>query len=157
MGKIHRTIDLFKRAYDGEIFKNRFRNVKTGEIIEQGSQKLNKEQFFINSSDGTVNNIFNTVDKCCDFVSSMHVLLMQEWEQVEEPVTFMEAVKALNTGKTIYCQYTRSYIDTDINKGDALIVNIYKPNITNELRNEKGKPPILWMILNADWYIKEDD
>lgn len=31
--KTYRTIDLLKAVYDGKIFKNKFKNAKTGEII----------------------------------------------------------------------------------------------------------------------------
>jgi hypothetical protein len=76
-----------------------------------------------------------------------------KWELVKKPVTFMEAVKALDVGKTIYCQYINSYT----NKGDLLITHTYTPKANGGLWDEKNYPPTIWMILNADWYIEEDE
>lgn len=72
---------------------------------------------------------------------------------MQEPVDFMEAVKALDIGNTIYCQVINSFHD----KGDVLVTNVYRPNAMNELRNEQGEAPTLWMIVHANWYIGEDE
>ena len=141
--KTYRTIDLLKKAYDGEIFKNKFRNIKTGKEIEQG--KTSTISFFYVD---TGENIFNIIS---NFVTiSVNKILKQEWEEVQQPIRFTEAVEALNVGETIYCQYINSYTD----KEDVLITNIYEPNATNDLRNQEGEPPTLWQMLHAGWYIK---
>ncbi len=144
--KTYRTIDLLKKAYDGEIFKNRFKNVKTGKEIEQG--KISSTNFFYID---THENIFNIES---NFITiDINKILQQEWEEVQEPVDFMEAVKALDIGNTIYCQVINSFHD----KGDVLVTNVYRPNAMNELRNEQGEAPTLWMIVHANWYIGEDE
>lgn len=150
MPRIYKTIDLLHAVYNGKLFKNKkFRNVKTGEVIRQGESPLPIEvekHFFI--GDGFGINFMPEINN----PKELEEWLAQEWEEVQQPIRFTEAVEALNAGKTIYCQYINSYTD----KGDVLITNIYEPNATNELRNEKGEAPTLWMMLHADWYIKED-
>lgn len=76
-----------------------------------------------------------------------------KWELVQKPITFMEALEALNIGETIYCQYINSYV----NKGNLLITHTYTPKANGRLWDEKDNPPTIWMILNANWYIKEDE
>ncbi len=128
--KTYRTIDLLKKAYDGEIFKNKFRNVKTGKEIEQGKTSL-INFFYVDTHE----NIFNISS---NFVTiDVNKILKQEWEEVWEPVTFMEAAQAYCDGKTIYCEYSGCTYD-------------YKPNRDNGC-------VAFCKIMNADWYIKGDE
>lgn len=60
-----------------------------------------------------------------------------KWELVQKPVTFMEAAQAYCDGKTIYCEYLGRTYD-------------YKPNRDNGF-------VAFHKIMNADWYIKEDE
>lgn len=58
------------------------------------------------------------------------------WEEVKQPVTFMEAVKAFDEGKDIYCQ-----IDLECNKFHGKIGNMLH-GISSE------------MVLYGNWYVE---
>lgn len=76
-----------------------------------------------------------------------------KWRLVQQPVQFIDAVKAIDEGKTIQCKYINNYV----NKGDIEITHTYKPKCNGLLQDEKGDSPTLWMMLKAKWYIKEED
>lgn len=138
--KTYRTIDLLKKAYDGEIFKNKFRNVKTGKEIEQG--KTTTINFFYVD---TGENIFNIIS---NFVTiDINKILKQEWEEAQQPVGFTEAIKAYFNGKTIICKIGNETFE-------------YRPisqPTFNQVSDNRGFGLFAVGILNGKWYIKEDE
>lgn len=70
---------------------------------------------------------------------------------IQQPVGFMEAVKALNEGDTIYCQYTCDYT----NEKNKPFKHTYETQSNGKMLDERNESPTLWMILNGNWYIEE--
>jgi hypothetical protein len=71
-----------------------------------------------------------------------------EWVLVQQPVSFMEAVKAYSRGKTIYC------VNVDVG-----LKNIYKkPDSTNSYMKDTCHYCITsHEILNYEWFIEEGE
>lgn len=91
--------------------------------------------------------------KCggCSGSKSCSLRISDKWDLVQQPVSFMEAVKALNEGDTIYCQYTCDYI----NEKNKPFKHTYEPQSNGKIWDERNESPTLWMILNGKWYIEE--
>lgn len=137
--RTYRTIDLLKAVYDGKIFKNKFKNVETGEIIKQG---INKPKTFFNSKG------FNFTPTNIGVSNNLIMWLNEKWEEVQEPIGFMEAMNAYDIGRTVYCkigQETYTYESKD------------KNNIFDEIEDDKGTHLSLQEVLNGTWYIKNED
>lgn len=67
----------------------------------------------------------------------------EEWEEVKEPVSFMEAIKALDVGKAIYCEIDNRKFT-------------YKRPRTyiTEIRSEEAGGISVKEILEGKWYIE---
>lgn len=67
-----------------------------------------------------------------------------EWEEVKEPVSFMEAIKSLDEGKTVYCEVDNRKFT-------------YKQPRTyiTEIRSEEAGCISIKEILEGKWYIEE--
>ena len=152
--KTYRTIDLLKAVYDGKIFKNKFKNVETGEEIYQG-KGINSsclkdidqsKQFFRQCG---INFAAGKTGTTLDFTH----FLKEEWEEVQEPVNFMEAVKS---GKKIKVEH--EYIN-DLIEADSIVLKDYMAvaYLMEILSNKLLSSEIREVILNGKWYIKEDE
>lgn len=80
-----------------------------------------------------------------------NVSIDDEWTLIQEPVPFMEAIKAYDKGKTIKCVF-----------GSYHGLSIYKPQFAfgdykfSDLRDENEGPITQTEILEGKWYIEED-
>lgn len=84
--------------------------------------------------------------------NSMYTCLDDEWALVQQPVTFIQAIKAYAEGKTIRCEY--------ISPDKHNIENIYKPSgmKISCLKDENCKMAVSdYEILNGTWYIEGDN
>jgi hypothetical protein len=134
--KTYRTIDLLKMAYDGKIFKNKFKNVKTGEIIKQG--KITTEAFYIKEG---ANFAVGKSSSEYDFNN----WLDEKWEEIPQPVSFIEAIescKPIRVEHEYFCMHG-NYEDTDhlLMKIGSILTPYQIKKVTRD-----GK-----------WYIKEDE
>lgn len=78
-------------------------------------------------------------------------IIKQEWELIQEPVPFMEAVKAYSEGKTIRCEAN----------GSEYIFNgkCHRSKIGQGawFRSERDTILSTEMILNGTWYVEDGD
>ncbi|ABQ23625.1 hypothetical protein [Clostridium kluyveri] len=154
MGKIYRTIDLLKRSYDGEKFKNKFRNIRTGQEIKQGKDGLSVLNFFYIETNKNIFSDIASVSMGIDITD----LLRQEWEEVQKLVTFTEAAKSE------LVRVEHEYIETMIKCG---LLNNFERNCLQEGTHLRKILSILVdncpndqfkaIISNGKWYIKEAD
>jgi len=138
--KKYRTIDLLYEGYNGKTFKNNFKNIKTGEIIEQGKYPRLECFYFIE----TGKNIFENIDGNFK-TDSLRQLLNQEWEEMPQPVSFIEAIescKPIRVEHEYFCMHG-NYEDTDhlLMKIGSILTPYQIKKVTRD-----GK-----------WYIKEDE
>lgn len=135
MAKTYKTWELLRMAdeydnYDKPLIERpKFRNPNTNQIVT-----------FINCIDG------KGIGTKEGMLITIKGLANREWELVQEPVSFMEAVKAYAEGKTIRCER-------------KLDITIYDPN--NRIHNpqwlvDNNRNPICsHEILNGQWFIEE--
>lgn len=75
----------------------------------------------------------------------------EEWELIQQPISFMEAVKAYSEGKTIKCEAN----------GCKYIFNAKRHrSVTGQgiwLRSDTDVIPSTEMILNGTWYVEESN
>lgn len=98
---------------------------KTGRILKLTSE-LNKLHIL------TVNHFFN---------------IDAEWTLIQKPVPFMEAIRALDEGKDIYCE---------IDSGKLHYKSGISPNGYYAVLDEFEGPITTKEILQGKWYIEED-
>ncbi len=137
--KTYKTIDLLYGGYNGKIFKNNFKNIKTGEIIEQGKYPRLECFYFIE----TGKNIFENIDGNFK-TDSLRQLLNQEWAVIPQPV---DAITALTSGKSIKAILEGSY------ESDYQYIDFLLKDIANSLTSIG----IVRLFKNGKWYIKEDE
>jgi hypothetical protein len=68
-----------------------------------------------------------------------------EWELIQQPVPFMEAVKAYSEGKTIRCESQNYNTRT------------YKPNGTDKLIDQHRIAITTHEIINGTWYVEDNN
>ena len=73
---------------------------------------------------------------------SRNIKPTEEWELVQEPVPFMEAVKAYSEGKTIRCE-----------QDNGMINRFVGGTKYSQFRDENGCSPCYDRIINSKWYI----
>ncbi|MEY8001584.1 hypothetical protein AB8U03_15550 [Clostridium sp. Mt-5] len=145
--KTYRTIDLLNAVYNGKIFKHDFKNAKTGRIITQGTDHTKDGIYNSDQSKcffwvGSGMNFINVKDM--DTPLQLEEFLEEEWEEVQEPVSFMEAMtkcKPIRVEHKMLDRWEYQYADDLLQKmGDCLTLKEIKEIV------EHGK-----------WYIKEDE
>lgn len=123
---------------------------KTWEVIKMLSENP-KLQFkendgiyntYLSTRANTLNNAYLQVDFLTQKEVNGNIQLNSEWVLVQQPVSFMEAIKALNDGNSIY----------NIRES---ITHYYKHNYA--LSDEKRKPINTSEILEGTWYIGEPE
>lgn len=136
--RTYKTIDLLYWGYNGKTFKNNFKNIKTGETIEQGKYPRLECFYF----DETGENIFENIDDNFK-TDSLRQLLNQKWEEVQQPVNFMEAIKSKKKIKVEHPLLNTDYfvLDDMLNKLCVAFLN----------------KDIIDILANGKWYIKEDE
>ena len=135
--KTYKTIDLLYGGYNGKIFKNNFKNIKTGEIIEQGKYPRLECFYF----DETGKNIFENIDDNFK-TDSLRQLLNQKWEEMPQPVSFMEAIKSKKKIRVEHPLLNTEYFVLD--------------DILDKLCRTFLNKDIIDILTNGKWYIKED-
>jgi hypothetical protein len=105
--------------------------------------------------DGKNNNyfVFNVYTKYGEKISSStggggfnyNIPTDLKWELIQQPVPFMEAVKAYSEGKTVECEC--EYMEK----------RIYEPKTykTPTMKDQYGDNPSIKEMLEGKWYIKE--
>jgi hypothetical protein len=139
--KTYRTIDLLNAVYNGKIFENDFKNIKTGEVIHQGENAdnygdIDQSKVFFKQTGG--NFVSGKVGTSQDFTH----FLEEEWEEVQEPVSFMEAIKIGSNGyKKIRYENWNDYV--------------YVGEVLERL--SRKYPKTAYEMMQGKWYIKEDE
>jgi hypothetical protein len=90
-----------------------------------------------------------------DIADLHHLFMKNTWELVQQPVSFMEAVKAYSEGKTIRCEfigyngkkYTAIYDDKKENSKYNQLVDNNSDIVSDPVCCEE--------ILNGTWYVEE--
>ena len=72
-------------------------------------------------------------------------LVNTEWELIQQPIPFMEAVKAYSEGKTIRCE------------GLSGFTYIYKRCCGDDFRDTNGSAPCVGEILEGTWYVEDSN
>ena len=139
MGKI-KGIDLYKavvqdqdESYLDKVFKYGESEIRVHKLTGGGKMHLwnNKKQEI------ALNRIpYNRLDW----------IMETEWEEVKQPISWEEALKAAAEGKTILCKTNR---DTT-----SEIWNKYEPNLDQFLDQDR-EAISRFEILNGEWYIED--
>jgi hypothetical protein len=123
---------------------------KTSEAIAM-LEKNQKLRFVVSDNSPASGHKFLTVGalkrlECTTTKFSLNneVFLDTEWELVQQPVPFMEAVKAYSEGKTIRCERPHSIFTFTTCVGDAL--NFFKSG--NHILNCAD-------VLEGTWYVED--
>jgi len=121
---------------------------KTWEAIKaiEENEKLEFE-----NSHGTIikyeNLVIRFFDKDGKNIKRYRMPLDTQWTLIQKPVPFMEAIKALNEGKNIYCEIDSGKLHyqtgSSLNGYYAVLDEFEGPITTKE-------------ILQGKWYIEED-
>ena len=142
--KTYKTIDLLYGGYNGKIFKNNFKNIKTGEIIEQGKYPRLECFYFIE----TGKNIFENIDDNFK-TDSLRQLLNQKWEEMPQPVSFIEAInKALEDNSKLK---NTIWIDEPVTL--KRVFNLFAQKCES---GEEGRRLVKSWIAGR-WIVKEDE
>ena len=100
----------------------------------------NKRSFTIKSMNGCV---MGFDDGGINFEASRSgINLNSEWELVQQPIPFMEAVKAYSEGKTIRCE-------SDCGSWQ------YKKEFSDEIKDTKHTAISTHEILEGTWYVED--
>ena len=102
----------------------------------------NKRSFTIKSMNGCV---MGFDDGGINFEASRSgINLNSEWELVQQPIPFMEAVKAYSEGKTIRCENSKWK------------TRIYEPcEISSEIKDTKDVAVSQEEMLTGTWYVED--
>lgn len=65
------------------------------------------------------------------------------WELLQEPMTFVEAIKALKEGKTVRCEIE-----------DDHFARVYKPTVDALVKDSNGEGLTIHEILDGKWYVE---
>lgn len=79
--------------------------------------------------------------------NGQHYWSAEMFEPVEKPVSFMEAIKAFNKGKTIKCE---------LEYGEVIKYEIDEYN-KGSLVDEEGGAITSYEILEGKWFVEEDE
>jgi len=74
--------------------------------------------------------------------NNINALKKIEWKEVKKPVSFLEAIKAFNEGRTIYCKYRD-------------IVSYFRSKPFKGLMDDNKNPIASYEILEGEWYIED--
>jgi len=102
-----------------------------------------KDTFLQSAGNGYLTIIEREVEKTAEG----NIGLDDEWTLIQEPVPFMEAIKALNEGKGVYCK---------IDSGKLYYKSGTSLNGYYAVLDEFGGPISTKEILKGKWYIEED-
>jgi hypothetical protein len=75
------------------------------------------------------------------------VTLSDEWELIQQPIPFMEAVKACSEGKTIYCT----------TKDGSSFTYAHRGGLYGSLEERDGSGLSANEILNGVWYVEDSN
>jgi hypothetical protein len=123
---------------------------KTWEMVKMLTE--NPDMQFKKVSDGLIFKCGTKISNCKEVgryisqASGECALLTDEWELVQQPIPFMEAVKAYSEGKTIRCEWegrTNNW------------VSIYKNGSLYKDMKECDGPICAKEILNGKWYVED--
>ena len=117
---------------------------KTWEVVKMLSEDnelkfYDREERIISGGNGELIVKYLGEDSCLD--------LDESWELIEDPVAFMDAIKAYNKGKTIKCNFN----------GDVLYYVPGDDFTYNSLEDTTGYCISLQEILNGAWFIESED
>jgi hypothetical protein len=129
-----RTIDLLNKILNKEKVGTQYKNTYNGEILDtKNSSNINLESL--------LNPYLQDTNKRIGWFENY---LLEEWEEVEEPVTFMDAmVEHFKKHKTIYCLIDSKKYTYPWRGGE------YK-----EMKSNEGGSLCAKEILEGKWYIE---
>ena len=103
----------------------------------------NKRRFGIKSQDEVIK--FDESGMC--FKQRIEGLNMfWDWELIQQPIPFLEAVKAYSGGKTIRCEQSGGMVN-HFRGGTAFA----------QIRDENGCSPCYDRIINSKWYVEDSN
>lgn len=129
-------------------------SLKTWEVMkllaENPNLRFKNESFdygegaYLGISTGGTYKFYNTKAEYATAKSfnDMWLSAVDEWELISTKVDFMDAVKAHNEGRRIYCMM----------KGTG-VKNVYRPSLSSCMKDEEGLPITSDEILNGEWHI----
>jgi hypothetical protein len=151
--KKFRTIDLLNSIYNGKDFACEFKNVKSGEIIYQGTSKEDRLHFFRTN----YTNEFYSAK--IHYPVELEAWLKEEWVEVKKPVSFMEVLKstkAVRVEHEFITNLAPSQSDEWFFK-DLLDGNFFDiDNLIYYISEYADAEPLRDILLNGKWYIEED-
>jgi len=151
--KKYRTIDLLNEIYNGKDFSCEFKNVKSGEVIYQGTSKEDRLHFYRTNA---TNEFYSAR---INYPIEFEAWLKQEWVEVPQPVSFIEAVKST---KAIRVEH-EFITNLEPSSSDKLFFN----NLINgkffnindliyTISEYADAEELRGILLNGRWYIEED-